>query len=97
MPERFVQLGGASVNARKKRSTYWLLGIFDTVGCPLVVYTDSSGLFAKFTGRGAHMGLGKLRPLSILPCPAECYRGLGWRKKAPVFTSKRPMVMTIPG
>jgi hypothetical protein len=25
------------------------------------------------------------------------YRGLRWRKKAPVFTSKRPMEMTMPG
>jgi hypothetical protein len=42
MPERFVQLRGASVNAREKWATHWLLGIFDTVGCPLIVYTDSS-------------------------------------------------------
>jgi hypothetical protein len=45
MPERFVQLGGASVNAREKWATHWLLGIFDTVGCPLIVNTDSSGLW----------------------------------------------------
>ena len=32
MPERFVQLRGASVNAREKWAIHWLLGIFDTDG-----------------------------------------------------------------
>ena len=59
MPERFVQLGGACVNVREKRATYWLLSIFDTVGGPLIVYTDSSGLLCKIHRAQRSHGFGE--------------------------------------
>jgi hypothetical protein len=45
MIRRCRRLSGPGVNVRQQQATHWLLGIFDTVGCPLIVYTDSSSLW----------------------------------------------------
>jgi hypothetical protein len=50
-----------------------------------------------YGGPRAHAGMKEVQPSRLVLPPARCYRGLRWRKKAPVFTSKRPMVMTMPG
>jgi hypothetical protein len=79
MPERFVQLRGASVNAREKWATHWLLGIFDTVGCPLIVYTDSSGLLCKIHRAQRSHGFGETAAVIHPPLPS---RMLSWSEMA---------------
>jgi hypothetical protein len=79
MPERFVQLRGASVNAREKWATHWLLGIFDTVGCPLIVYTDSSGLLCKTHRAQRSHGFGETAAVIHPPLPS---RMLSWSEMA---------------
>jgi hypothetical protein len=45
MIQRCGRSGGAGVNPRQQRPTHEFLAIFDTLRCPLIVYTYSRGLW----------------------------------------------------